>query len=145
MARYARLLARRVHYKQRVIKRFKAFSKDRKTAANTFRNPLETQFQVVSRGWKPFETLCKPFETLCKPFGNSLKPFGSPLKTRLPEFETLWKPFGNSLQTRFQEFETLWKHGFTQIAMFNKTCFRMEGHIYKCFLLCASKRSSKTV
>ena len=73
-----------LRYKQGVVKGFKAFSKDRKPAGNAFQNPLETQFQVVSRGWKPFETLCKPFETLCKPFGNSLKLFKTP-----------WKPFKN--------------------------------------------------
>ena len=44
--------------------------------------------------------------------------------------ETLYKPFGGPLQTRLQEFETLLKPGFTQIAMFNKTCFHMEGHIF---------------
>ena len=41
--------------------------------------------------------------------------------------QTLWKLLTN----RFGEFETLLKPGFTQIAMFNKTCFRMEGHIYE--------------
>ena len=39
--------------------------------------------------------------------------------------------FGSPLQTQFREFKTLWKPGFTKIAMFNKTCFCMEGHKYK--------------
>ena len=44
-----------LRYKQRVVKELEAFSKDRKQAANAFRNPVETQFQVVARGLKLFE------------------------------------------------------------------------------------------
>ena len=49
------------------IKGFEALSKDRKRAANAFRNLLETHFPVVSRGLKLFENA---LETLWKLFTN---------------------------------------------------------------------------
>ena len=116
-----------LRYKQRVVKGFKAFSNCRKPAGNAFQNPLETQFQVVSRVWNSLKTLWKPFENLHKPFGNSLqtlwKPFRNPVCGIWNPLETLWKLFRNHLEflynpvsgiwnpleSRFQEFETLWK------------------------------------
>lgn len=43
------------------------------------------------------------------------------------ELETLWKPFGKAFGNPL---EIILKPGFTQIAMFDKACFCMEGHIY---------------
>ena len=51
-----------------VVKGFIALSKDRKTAANAFGNPLETQFQVPPRGLKLFGNA---LEILCNPFGST--------------------------------------------------------------------------
>ena len=73
-----------LRYKQRVVKGFEAFSKDRKQAANAFRNPLETQLQLVSRGLKLF--------------GNPLKLFANPLKLFENPLEALWKLFTNPLE-----------------------------------------------
>ena len=77
---------------------FKALSKDRKPAGNAFQNPLETQFQVVSRGLKLFENALEilwklftnPLEALQKPGLGILRLFGNSL-------ETILRPFGNQV------------------------------------------------
>ena len=103
------------------IKGFEAFSKDRKRAANAFRNPLETQFQVVSRALKRFGN---PLETL-------YKPFESPLKTRFREFETLWKLFRNRL-------EALYKPGFRSLKPFGNSVSPKLPCLIRCCLLYTS-------
>ena len=105
-----------LRYKQGVVKGFKAFSKDRKPAGNAFQNPLETQFQVVSRGLKLFENA---LETLWKLFTNLLEALQKLFRNHLealykPGFRSL-KPFGNPASPKLP---CLIKH-----------FFRMEGHI----------------
>ena len=90
-------------------------------ALQTLSNSFQTLYKLLSNG---LETPLKRFQTLCKLLPNPFKRFPNPFKNVSNFLQTLCKPFANTVQGRL-------KRRLAQIAMFDKTCFPMEGHKYK--------------
>ena len=94
-------------------------------------------FQSVSKGFpKSFKAFQKGFQRVLKGFPKSFKAFQKGFQSVLKGFPKSFKAFQKGLQRVSNPLKTGFPKGFTatsnplENAFVDKTCFRMEGHIY---------------
>ena len=97
-------------HRQTISNSLQTLHKADQTLCKLFSNALQTSFKLL--------------RNLFKCYANSFQTLSNAFQTLLKAFQTFSKRFANALQTPR-------KRRLAQIAMFDKTCFPMEGHIFE--------------